>query len=108
MPPIICLYFGSRYLTYVGVEEVKKSLSYVFSREQIYGGLGALACLQFFCFTTLLMCVIPATYRRMLWSTETVSQFSITKFQNAPENKRRIKFTQHPSMWAPKMADVKA
>lgn len=72
--PIICLYFGSRYLTYVEDEEVKKSLSYVFSREQVYGGLGALACLQFFSFTTLLMCVIPATYRRTLWSTETGEQ----------------------------------
>ncbi|GMH84137.1 hypothetical protein TrST_g12286 [Triparma strigata] len=56
--PLVSLYFGSRYLSFVEDEEVKATLDYVFSSDQIYGGLGCLAAVQLFSFA-LLMSIIP-------------------------------------------------
>ena len=40
--PLVSLYFGSRYLSYVEDEEAKATLSSIYSSEQVYGFLGAL------------------------------------------------------------------
>ncbi|GMH79508.1 hypothetical protein TL16_g08170 [Triparma laevis f. inornata] len=90
MTPFVCLYFGGRYLRFVEEEENRASMNYVFESSQIYGGLGALACLQFLCFVTFML-IIPRKYRASFWSTKTGSQFVIDKFAEAGDENASVK-----------------
>lgn len=79
MAPFVCLNFGFRYLAHVEDEEVKASLKYVFTSEQIYLGLGLLAIVQM-CSFAIFMYILPSTHRKTSWSTQTGSKRICSNF----------------------------
>ncbi|GMH84142.1 hypothetical protein TrST_g12287 [Triparma strigata] len=106
--PLVSLYFGSRYLTFVEDEEVKTTLDYVFSSDQIYGGLGCLAAVQFLSFS-LLMSIVPSKIRKTFFSTQTGQQFTCTNFEMAQNDLAKLDtFSIHPSYYVPIKEGIKA
>ncbi|GMH78055.1 hypothetical protein TL16_g07650 [Triparma laevis f. inornata] len=57
--PLVCCYFGYRYLAYVQDEEVKAKLGTVFFSEQVYGVIAALTVLQMLTFSTFILSIEP-------------------------------------------------
>ncbi|GMH84158.1 hypothetical protein TrST_g12293 [Triparma strigata] len=106
--PLVSLYFGSRYLAYTEDEEVKATLKYVFSSNQIYGGLGCLAAVQLFSFSLFLV-IIPPKFRTTFLSAQTGSQYACANFFRTTTDHGRVDiFTLHPSLSLPIKQEVKA
>ena len=106
--PLLSLYFGSRYLTFIEDDEVKATLDYVFSSDKIYGGLGCLAAVQLLSFA-LLMSIVPSKIRKTFFSTQTEKQFTCTNFKTAPNDFAKMDtFDVHPTLYAPIKEELKA
>ena len=106
--PLVSLYFGSRYLSFVEDEEVKATLDHVFSSDQIYGGLGCLAAVQLFSFA-ILMSIIPPKIRKTFLSAKTASQFTCENFESATNSSAKMDvFLVHPSYSSPIEEELKA
>ena len=105
--PLLSLYFGSRYLSFVKDEEVKTTLDYVFSSDDIHVGLGCLAAVQLLSFA-LLMSIIPPKIRKTFFSTQTGKHYTRTNFETAPNDLAKMEvFTHHPSLYTPIKDEVK-
>lgn len=91
--PLLCFYFGSRYLAYVDDEEVSASLDFV---------------LQTICYISFLAIIEPK-YRKTFLGTTTASQMTMAKFQETRDDHVKLEFTfdVHPSLWAPIKDEVK-
>ena len=106
--PLVSLYFGSRYLTFVEDDEVKKTLDFIFTSDQIYDGLGCLAAVQFLSLS-LLMSIIPSKTRQTFFSTQTGQQYTCTNFETAQNDLAKLDaFSIHPSLYAPIKEEIKA
>mmetsp|Transcript_2382 Transcript_2382/g.4309 ORF Transcript_2382/g.4309 Transcript_2382/m.4309 type:complete len:531 (+) Transcript_2382:153-1745(+) len=106
--PLVCVYFGSRYLAFIEDDEVRASLSFVFTSEQVYGGLGALTVVQFASFACLLA-VIERKYWATFLGTATATEHAVFMFQNSQHDLRKIQntFEVHPSLWHQIEQDVR-
>ncbi|GMI03725.1 hypothetical protein TrLO_g1593 [Triparma laevis f. longispina] len=105
--PIVGMYFGSRYLNYVEDEQVRESLSHVFTSTQVYGLLGGLSALQIFSFCLLLR-IIPAKFRTTFLGFQTAPQFYSKRFHAFTEDSKRVAvFTCQKEMYLPVLDDVK-
>ncbi|GMI07272.1 hypothetical protein TrLO_g6094 [Triparma laevis f. longispina] len=106
--PLLCFYFGSRYLAYVDDEEVSSSLDFVFMSEQVNGAIGSLVALQTICYISFLAIIEPK-YRKTFLGTTTASQMTMAKFQETRDDHVKLEFTfdVHPSLWAPIKDEVK-
>ena len=105
--PFVCLYFGSRYLSYVSDEEVRVSLPFVFTAGQVYGAIGGLAVLQVINFSVL-MRTIEAKYRKTFWSFQTGSQFGCYNFKEPDKDSTKFDiFSDNKALWEPIKEEVK-
>ena len=105
--PIICLYFGSRYLAYVDNEEVRASMETVFSSEQVYGAIGGMAVLQIITLTSILL-LIPQRLRFTFTTWQTGSKFITDRFLVTEADKEKISiFSDHRNLWLPILEEVR-
>lgn len=105
--PFICIYFGSRYLSYVEDEEVAEALSYVLTEGEVYGGIGGLIVLQITSFLMFLF-LIEDKYRSTFTSFRTGSQHVVGTFENASNERVKIGvMNNHRSLWKVIEGDVR-
>ncbi|GMH63601.1 hypothetical protein TrLO_g4297 [Triparma laevis f. longispina] len=105
--PIVCLYFGYRYLEYVEGEDVQDDLNYVFAKEQVYGGIGGLIILQVFSISMFLRLIDPQ-FRSTFTSFKTGGQHVVLTFQTTTNERAKIGvFNNHRSLWRVIEGDVK-
>lgn len=94
-------------MAYLEDEEVALALNYVFTSEQIYGGLGLLTIVELSSFA-IFMYIIPLTHKVTFWSTQTASQYTCSNFLELTDDNAKIElFTNHASFRSPIEYEVK-
>ncbi|GMH85404.1 hypothetical protein TrVE_jg323 [Triparma verrucosa] len=105
--PVVCFYFGSRYLSYVEGEEAKEKLKNIFSSELVYGAIGGLIFLQMVSSFMFLRLIEPK-YRSSFLSLKTGSQHVVETFRTATNERAKIGvMNNHRSMWKEIEEDVR-
>ena len=105
--PVVCFYFGSRYLSYVEGEEAKEKLKNIFSSELVYGAIGGLIFLQMVSSFMFLRLIEPK-YRSSFLSLKTGSQHVVETFRTATNERVKIGvMNNHRSMWKEIEEDVR-
>jgi len=107
--PLICLYFGHRYIAYVeDNENIKATLPYIFSSSQVYWSIGVLVSLQISSFILLLL-LIPRRLITTFLSFKTGKQHYTERFINAPDDATKMQiFAIHRSYWKSVAPEVEA
>ncbi|GMH92014.1 hypothetical protein TrST_g564 [Triparma strigata] len=98
--PIVCLYFGSRYLEYTLDSSVREELHGVYTPLQVYGSIGSIFVLQMFTFILFVFLIKPS-YKSTFTNFQSGSDFCIECFRFAKKDVAKLKiFCKHKAMWS--------